>query len=408
MSRLIGLVIIVALQLPAAAQVAKNFTWYDQETYRLYLAQEWPQLIDIGEQAIHHDHDYFYLRFSIGVAYYTLGKYRKAVTHFRKALQFNNGDPLTVEYLYYAFVFAGRTADANITWEKYKKVLEQRDINSPNGFITGAYSEGGIKISSENSDGVDNMSFFHAGIEQQLGARINLYQGYSNVVPSLVVIQPIQSTGGGPPRTYLQETKYTFPQNEYYVRVNVPVLYGLSFNVSYHLQVLRDSLDNKFRNQGFEAGIKQSFQAMDIYLGYAGSNINNSHQTQVTGKLTIYPLDNSNLYLQGQYTYHLDEKQVNNIYGLKIGGRLTAPLWLEGYGSYGGVKNFQEFEGFYLYNLPHKINYKFGANGYVFIGQTVKISLGYMLENKEQITESNTSFYQHYMFLGCTLNFNKR
>ena len=172
--------------------------------------------------------------------------------------------------------------------------------------------------------------------------------------------------------------------------------------------MLHDSLGNKYRNQGFEIGVNQSFRPVDIYLGYARSYINNSTQNQIMGKLTIYPLDNSNLYLQGQYTYHLENKIVNNVYGLKIGGKVSTHFWMEGYGSYGGVKNFQEYEGFYLYNLPHKINYKWGVNGYIFIGRTVKLSLGYMLENKEQISESNTNFNQNYVFLGLTLNFKKR
>ena len=83
-------------------------------------------------------------------------------------------------------------------------------------------------------------------------------------------------------------------------------------------------------------------------------------------------------------------------------------MWLEAYGSYGGMNNFQEYEGFYMYNLPNSINYKWGVDGYISVGSRTRLTAGYMLENKETVSDVNQSFNQNYVFLGLRLNFKKR
>ena len=252
------------------------------------------------------------------------------------------------------------------------------------------------------------MGYFHLGISQQLFSRLSIYQGYSYVVPTLIDTQYFISTGNGPPRTYLQETKYTYPQNEYYVKAKVPVVRGLQTNFSYHLQVLHDSTGLKYRNQGYVFGVKQASQLADIYLAYAGSYINNTNQAQLLGSVTFYPLSSNDLYLVGQYTYHLEGGINNQVFGLKIGGKVAPVMWLEAYGSYGGMNNFQEYEGFYMYNLPNSINYKWGVDGYISVGSRTRLTAGYMLENKETVSDVNQSFNQNYVFLGLRLNFKKR
>lgn len=408
MSRITIIFFLVVTFSPIRSYAQKTFAWYEQQTYQMYMNEQWSLLIELGEEAIQQEFDYFYLRLRLGLASYNMGKYRSAIIHFNKALTYNSNDPVTIAYLYYAYVFAARMADANIIWGKYQELLKQRNIKSPNAFITGVYSEGGVKITEENVDGIGNLGYYHVGISQQLFSRLSIYQGYSYVVPTLIDAQYFTSTGNGPPRTYLQEVVITYPQNEYYVRAGVPIVRGLQTNFSYHLQVLHDSAGLKYRNQGYELGVKQASQITDIYLAYAGSYINNTNQSQFLGSVTFYPLSSNDLYLVGQYTYHLERGVDNQVFGVKIGGKLAPVMWLEGYGSYGGMNNFQEYEGFYMYNLPNSINYKWGVNAYFSLGSRTRLTAGYMLENKKTVSDVNQSFNQNYVFLGLTLNFKKR
>jgi tetratricopeptide (TPR) repeat protein len=409
MYRIIILLLLCAYTWPALAQEKKDFAWYNNETFRLYQNSNWRSLVKVGEEALKENYDFFYMRVRLGAAYYGLQQYRMAIRQFKKALEFNADDPLSIEYLYYSYVFSGRYLDANLVWEKHKAILKNRNIKSPNNFITGMYTEGGIKISSQNEEGVGNITNFHIGVAQQLGARLHLYQGYTRVAQSFTEYQYYTSGGlFGPPRTYVQEIKYKYPQHEYFIKADVPIVKGLLVNGSFHSQTFNDSTGARVNNRGYMIGLKQNNTISEIYLAYAASDINRLSQVQYMGGITIYPLASSKLYLQTLYTYHKEDGIVNNVYYLKLGGSLTNKFWLDAYGSLGGMKNFQELEGYQMYNIPNKINYRWGTTGSLYLGSAGKLMVGYMLENKQDSSDPNITFNHHYIFVGLHLIFNKR
>ena len=409
MYRIIVLVLLVGLTFPALSQEKRDFAWYNNETYALYLDHNWNMLIKVGEEALQADHDFFYMRLRLGAAYYGVHQYRTAIHQFNKALKFNGNDPLTIEYLYYSYVFAGRFYDANLVWEKHKAILKSRNIKSPNAFITGLYTEGGVKFSSKNEEGVGNISNFHIGVSSQWGARLRLYQGYTRVTQTFSEYVYYSYGGGmGPPRTYVQEIKYRYPQNEYFMKADIPLIKGLLISGSYHTQAFTDSTDERINNKGYVIGLKQNNKISEIYLGYAASDINHLSQVQYMAGVTFYPLGSPNLYFQALYTYHEENQDVNNVYFLKLGGKVANKLWFDGYGSIGGMKNFQELEGFLMYNIPNEINYRWGITGSLYMGKTGKLMIGYMLENKQENIESNLTFNHNYLYIGLNFIFKKR
>jgi len=65
---------------------------------------DWDALISLGNKALSRGIDYYYLRYRLGVAYFTKKKYRQAETNFEKASAFNSTDEAT-EYLYYCYLY---------------------------------------------------------------------------------------------------------------------------------------------------------------------------------------------------------------------------------------------------------------------------------------------------------------
>ena len=108
------LIIILSLILLFRAGNSQDFKSVDQGTYGLYMEQHWDELIRIWKEGLKQDIDYYYLRMRIGIAYYETKNYKASQAHFRKALEFNQGDPVASEYLYYAYLFAGQTEQASI------------------------------------------------------------------------------------------------------------------------------------------------------------------------------------------------------------------------------------------------------------------------------------------------------
>ncbi len=97
-----------------------DFKQINTESYRLYLAQEWDSLISLGKHALKQDVDFYYLRMRMGIARYDQKKYRQAGIHFRKALEFNQDDPVALEYLYYAYLFSGQIEQAKLLRKEFR------------------------------------------------------------------------------------------------------------------------------------------------------------------------------------------------------------------------------------------------------------------------------------------------
>ena len=102
-------------------QAVMNFTSLDKQTYELYLDKNWKDLISLGKNGLEKGFDYFYLRMRIGIAYYELANYHRAIPHFRKAQLFNSKDQFANEYLYYSYLFR----DPMQTLSIYRKNLRQ-------------------------------------------------------------------------------------------------------------------------------------------------------------------------------------------------------------------------------------------------------------------------------------------
>lgn len=397
MRRIIIILLILLSYLGSQAQVRVDFAWYDKQTYQLYQEKNWSQLIELGRSSIKAGYDFFYLRMRLGIACYEQDRYRAAITHFEQALNFNE-DPLALEYLYYSYKFSGRTMDANLLYAKYKNHLKARDISSTTGFITGLYTETGLKIISPGNSEFGPLLYAHIGAEQQLGSRLNLFHGYMRLSQNISQFETVAGFGPGGMGTY--EIKRKYVQNEYYLKATFPVFKGLQLIGSLHTQAISDTI--QYNNIYYLASISSSFKILDFNMAYGASRIKDTNHHQVSAGATFYPLMNQNLYLQSNLTYHTDSEISNIVFYQKIGLKTAARTWFEFYGSFGDMKNMQELDGFYIYNLNNHLNMRLGLAGIFFLGKNAKLLVGY---TNESYTEVGTElpFKQHYLFTGLKL-----
>ncbi len=90
----------------------KSFQEVDAGTYDLYMKGDWQGLIQEGTYALHSGIDYFYLRMRIAYAYFKLGRYRNAIPHYKKALEFNSTDTDAPYFLMLCYEYTGRNNEA--------------------------------------------------------------------------------------------------------------------------------------------------------------------------------------------------------------------------------------------------------------------------------------------------------
>ena len=131
-----------------------DFNTVDVLTYRYYQEKKWDSLIVIGKQALRQDIDYYYLRVRLGIAYFEKKAYFQATTHLEKAWQFNSGDPVIANYLYFAYLYSNRFEEAGLIKSSMSEEARQNVLIKHSviyGVMQEVHAEGGYTISSDNA-----------------------------------------------------------------------------------------------------------------------------------------------------------------------------------------------------------------------------------------------------------------
>ena len=141
--RILLLLFVVLISLRVQSQEAKGFALYDSLTYSLYTSGNWKALKVAGNDALDSGLDYYYLHARMAIALYNLRNYRAAVSQFEKAMEFNSDDPFVLQYLYYAYLEAGRSPDAVMFTSEHKQIIPT--VPGVTGkFVKSFYTEVGI------------------------------------------------------------------------------------------------------------------------------------------------------------------------------------------------------------------------------------------------------------------------
>jgi len=314
---------------------AQNFSEIDSRTYQFYLDKDWYELIRTGKAALKLDIDYYYLRMRIGIAFYEKKNFKSSQSHFRKALDFNDSDPVASEYLYYAYLFGGQTQQAAMLYENFQASLKKKIpapdlktvdrisieylynktrtdefVNDPANFdglpygfqiITRNYQNLNLRLSHHMHPGI---SFSHA--YTFLGK--NNYYYYDDGFDRFGVDG--------------QEVR----QHQYYLSPSFTTRKGMVISPSFHFlhvgfQVPYRAVgspgpgagnsiayDNDFVNQ-MVVGLNLARHTGPIKIRFAGmySNLNNTNQLTGTAGITWYPMGNLDLYLGTNINAHIQD-----------------------------------------------------------------------------------------------------
>ena len=132
-----------------------DYRTVDDLTYRFYTEQKWDSVIVIGKKALRQDIDYYYLRVRMGISYFEKQEYFTAITHLKKARNFNSGDPFVTDYLYRSYLYSNQNEEARLLKAKMSKETSKTP-DSKIGFAEQIRFEGGYTLSSDRSP--DNLS----------------------------------------------------------------------------------------------------------------------------------------------------------------------------------------------------------------------------------------------------------
>jgi hypothetical protein len=181
----------VALQ-GVFGQSAKTSVWYDSITYADYLNQDWKALSHHGKDAIRNDIDYYYLRMRMATADFNLGRYRTAIGHYDKALEFNSSDHSGKLMKYYSYLNLGDNEHAQLLASSFTPQMKTDIALQPPHFPQWLYLESGYSP-DPGQDGAlmgpdsiygeqdlnRNLNFYHLGSKFMVRPNFYVYAGFT-------------------------------------------------------------------------------------------------------------------------------------------------------------------------------------------------------------------------------------
>ena len=407
----------------APGQTVMNYTSLDKQTYELYLEKNWKDLVSLGKNGLDNGIDYFYLRMRIGIAYYELGNYRRAIPHFRKALVFNSKDQYANEYLYYSYLFSGHNADAiNLSEKltaKLKKKLEIGKVTGLKGFSV--YNTYSFNTNQEKLDDFNfpadtstngwqnvmrNYNLLQLNFKHIVTPKLRLSHGYGYLIKQRYHFFQDEGTSG----LYPEET---YKQIQIYVSGNLLVSHGFTAGLTLHYINLRPlAYYETGSTGGWQPGstyaytspsnnfagyfsLNKNLGLFSIGIGLGAANLNDNIQFQKDLNLSVFPLGNLNFYLVSKATHHSDFLNLDNpvnkwIFEQKIGIKIFNPVWIEFYGSFGEKSDFIDHNGTVIYN---EFNPLTGNKGFNLIIAPEKTRTQLYLNYRNQTIRSSFNYY---------------
>ncbi len=372
------------------AQNTINTISVDTKTYNFYEQKEWTKLIETGKESLENGIDFYYLQYRMGVAYYELKKYRKAIPFFEKLFNETPEDLVAAEYLYYSYLFSGMYEDARLFGRTLPVSLKNKfNINFERLIFNNVgaefkyYTFDNYEASIESDENLDqritqNLWYADLNLTTYTKGKFTLFQGFSYIRGKNKVFDS----------TY---TDTAFNENikqfQYYISGNWFISKGTNVKAAIHYVNTKLEGINPESNigQGYgSSGMNQlyyktslngivgfikytkSVSNFDIKATVTLSYLNSATQILPGIGVNYYPLGNTNLYIGAEFLYQFTNKDIEYtpapIVKSKIGVRLFKSVWLEPFMLYGKSRNLVDEDAFVVYNSPNTLNHWYGSN----------------------------------------------
>ena len=378
----------------------------DTSSYRLYTAADRQGHEALTRQALNEHIDFYYLRIRAGLLEFSAKKYFAARNHLERALFYYPADTLTQEYLFYTYLNLGENQQAADLFkhmtpemkEKLQKLYPTANaIYVEAGYFTSNAStavsvpevHGKPPVMYSEADQTKNIQYYQLGLNTNYSRKTSLYFGFT-----YVNLAKEKDAYWGPRDT---SSNYHYHQFEYYlglqhaINKNWQCQFGFHY-LDYKSTVMYSQNDTAAKTyRFFNTDIKQSNMVLTGGLSYtirdvlkpsidlSYSRINKLDILQASGRLTYYLTGNKHLYGVSGFTYNSDGTNKRQVIFQKLGGRLAPKLWLEVYGYGGDLTNFNDANGFLVYNVSDKITGKYGASLSIVASRSIDLTLRYDL-----------------------------
>lgn len=370
------------------AQNATKKEVVEQESLKLYYAEQWPELLHYGKAVIRSGVDYPFLRMRVGYAALMQGNYSESLKHYTHALHTDKKDATALYYTYLNQRYLENTLASRYYGSKmsasYKKMLKLKKYSISSAALLYSFKYPTLDIRH-------NAHYGSVSLLVNLGYRFSLQQ----------VIGYFNQTISEPQFLYVTDNQnIVIKQKEYYAKLNFAASGAITFIGGYHY--IKTPFNNySYRNQLGFGGVKYVLPYVQIQGMIHLGTLSDTAYRQADLSITVYPKGNTDLYSISRAAYG-NQFTLTQIAGIK----LMKYTWIEGNVTLGKYKVLLDNEDLYLFNDIDTKTFKVGGTIYYLVAKKALVSINYIFENKQQYGGTvGTNFYQHSTTIGIQWNF---
>lgn len=384
---------------PAAkvsGQELAGFQQMDSLTYSLYLQGNWKDLIKTGNEAINLGFDYYFLRMRMGIACFYRENYRAAAAHFEKALEFNNGDEVALDYLRKCYEWGGMEIEAAWLSKRFPGSAGSNSVVR-SAVLSSGYAFSGNESAVNNLDldgeanvygeviGNGDLFYNHTGITFSPTNYFRWYAGYTNLQVEKHQVALMSGTDTLNHRYKLRQNQFIgrFP-----VRIGqgwflVPAMDMINFKdqpimVSYEdFQYKYDTTELTHTDYIAALKIFRELQHWSLGASISYSNLNLDEQWQASLIAGVYPKGNLDLYAVSTISTLMENDEANFHFKQTAGAKVLSKLWLQGTINFGDLQNAHDENSLVVFNNFGRIVSRTTASAIILLSEKVILQFDY-------------------------------
>lgn len=381
------------------AQETMSFAYADSASYAYFISNDYKNIKHLTKKALHQGVDFYYLRSRAGIVAYNHKDYEFASSHLKVAYEMSPTDSILQEYLYYAYLFSGRTEDANSLVTTLTPTMQQR-VGYKKKVIDNIVLTGGV-FSNNNIASNDHANLLTkpqnkaqanyygtaigttAVVENTFGNRLHFYNKFTYFNTNTYAINQFASLNVNMEENkklrwdkeavnkQLQYTTGFSYQGKKGLLVGIGVGYFQTKSNSFSATLkestntaflIHDSLEVEFNDFSTSFSIGKRFKYIFPQATLTYSNLYDSTQLQGEFNLTYFPLGNMKFFGSSSISVINDGVNNHTIFSQKLAYVFSKYFWLEGKYSVGNHMNYISSLGFTTYNTPDPVKLNAGCD----------------------------------------------
>lgn len=342
-----------------------------------------------------------------------------ATYHLEKALTFNSDDDFTLYYLYFSYLYSGRTSDANfitknmtsfvkdnVKWKQ--KYISAITLESGKSFSNNITKNGNINYAAtynlygENTMN-NNLTYYHFGLKHEVSPKVSFYHGFSKIdIECQKIIMYNDSFNRALKGLKDTVNNYTLNQYEYYINSEIQLSQGLKLTPAFHFlhvgfsNIKYDTTKNigivttqtTLNNYVASLALNKDYKYVGFGLFATYSNLNKLNQKIFGATLNYYPNGNLDLYTATTLSYVIENNNINGtpkrwIFDQLAGTKLFSRLWGEASLTIGDLTNFNEKNALIVFNTADNIKFKAGASLLYMLSSKIELSFRYQFQARQ-------------------------